>query len=112
MYYFQHPFLKKKKKKKEKKKKMSHSSNYSQPSLKFPEKAIQTSDTNNETSTKFLPFGNNETTFSKELIKDFYNRIINTNSFDNFEDLSIEWIKTKLEHNDIDAETFLESIQD
>ena len=46
------------------------------------------------------------------MTKDFYNRLINTiNSFDDFENLSIEWIKSTLEHNDMNAETFLESIQ-
>src|ERR1044071_1039456 len=68
------------------------------------------SSSNNETPNKFLPSGNDET-FLKELIKNFYNRIIDTNSFENFENLSIEWIKNTLERNDMSSEGFLESIQ-
>src|SRR6266540_3593113 len=82
---------------------MSNSSNYSK-------KIIQTLNTGNEISTKFIPSENGEA-FFRELIENFYNRIINTDSFDNFENLSIEWIKSTLEHNDMNAETFLESIQ-
>src|SRR6266498_5367394 len=83
---------------------MSNNSNFSQ---KFPEKTILTPDADNET-----PTSKNDGTFFKELTKDFYNRLINTiNSFDDFENLSIEWIKSTLEHNDMNAETFLESIQ-
>src|SRR6266498_4794092 len=82
---------------------MSNSSNHSK-------KTIQTLNTDNEISTKFIPSENDEA-FFRELIENFYNRIINTNSFDNFEDLSIEWIKSTLEHNDMNAETFLGSIQ-
>src|SRR6266540_1767472 len=91
-------------------KEMSNYSNHLQPSLKFSEKTIQTPDVNGETQTKFLS-SENDGTFLKKLIKDFYNRIINTNSFDNFENLSIEWIKNTLTHNYMNAETFLESIQ-
>src|SRR5688572_18101367 len=50
-------------------------------------------------------------TFFGELINDFYNRIINTNSFCDFENVSIEWIKNTLEHHNMNAETFLESVQ-
>src|SRR6266498_5347189 len=83
---------------------MSNNSNFSQ---KFPEKTILTPDADNET-----PTSKNDGTFFKELTKDFYNRLINTiNSFDDFENLSIEWIKSTLEHNDMNAETFLGSIQ-
>ena len=57
---------------------MSHSSNYLQSSLKFPEKSIQNPDTENDV------------TFFKELIQDFHNRMINAGSFDNFENLSIK----------------------
>src|SRR6266542_3228146 len=89
---------------------MSHSSNYSKPSLKFSKKTIQTLNTDNEISTKFIPSENDEAFFI-ELIKNFYNRIINTDSFDNFENSSIEWINNTLEHNDMNAETFLESIR-
>src|SRR6266498_4985031 len=59
----------------------------------------------------YLPSENDET-FFKEFIKNFYNRIINTDSFDDFENLSIKWIKVTLECNDVNVETFLESIQD
>src|SRR5688572_27555201 len=83
---------------------------YSPSSIEFSKKIIQTSDVDNETPTKFLS-SEDYRTFFKELIKDFYNRIINTNSFDDFENLSIEWIRNTLEHNDMSAKTFLESIQ-
>jgi hypothetical protein len=45
------------------------------------------------------------------LINDLYVRIIYTDSFDDFEDLSIEWIKNTLEHQKMNVEGFLESIQ-
>src|SRR6266542_1614806 len=82
---------------------MSNSSNHSK-------KTIQTLNTDNEISTKFIPSENDEA-FFRELIENFHNRIVNTDSFDNFENLLIEWIKDTLEHNDVHAETFLESIQ-
>ncbi|CAI2175782.1 13319_t:CDS:2, partial [Funneliformis geosporum] len=47
----------------------------------------------------------------KELIKDFYDKIINTISFDNFENSSIEWIKNTLKQNDLNVETSLEFMQ-
>jgi len=53
----------------------------------------------------------NDGMYVNELIKDFYNRIINTVSFNNFENLSIEWIMNTLKHNDMDAKIFLELIQ-
>ena len=62
-------------------------------------------------STKFLPSENDGAKFFKELIKEFHDRIINTDSFDGFGDSSIEWIKNTLEHNDMNIENFLETIQ-
>ena len=46
--------------------------------------------------------------FFRELIKDFYDRIINTDSFDDFEVSSIEWIMNTLERNDMNAKIFFE----
>ena len=82
---------------------MSNSSNYIQSSLKFPE----TSNTHDETPTKLIPFKNNNETclkFLKEFVIGFYNEIINTDSFDKFEDSSIKWIKNTLGHIDIKVE--------
>ncbi|CAG8543445.1 7907_t:CDS:2 [Funneliformis caledonium] len=64
----------------------------------------------NTIPTKLILFKNDENTF-KELIKDFYEKIINTVSFDNFENSSIEWIKITLVQNDLNVETFLEFMQ-
>src|SRR6266540_7554536 len=89
---------------------MSHSSNYLQSSLKFSEKSIQISDIDNKASNKFM-HSENDYTFFKKFVKDFYNRIINTDSFETFENLSVKWIKNILERNDMNAETFLEIIQ-
>src|SRR5688572_19218393 len=74
----------------------------------FLKKIFQTPDANNETQTRLLL----TETFFKELIGDFYLRIIDTNAFDNFENLSIEWIRNTLKRDNINAKTFLESIQD
>ncbi len=41
----------------------------------------------------------NDGTYFKELIENFYDIIINTGSFDNFENLSIKWIKNTLEND-------------
>src|ERR1043165_5752127 len=87
-----------------------YSSNHSQPSLKLSEKIVQTLDTDNETPVKFSS-PENVGTFSKELIQNLYDRIVNTNTFNNFENLLIEWIKNELEHNDLNVKAFLESIQ-
>ncbi len=88
---------------------MSHSSNYLQSSLKFSENPIQTLDTDNETPTISMPSENNAK-FFEEFINAFYNRIISTDSFDNFEVLSIKWIKNTLGYNDMNVEIFLELI--
>src|SRR5688572_25708789 len=88
---------------------MSNSSNYIQSSLKLSEKPP---DTHNETPT-LMPSENNEIflKFLKKFVIGFYNKIINTDSLSNFEDSSIKWIKNTLEHTGINAEIFLELIQ-
>src|SRR2546430_1981749 len=42
----------------------------------------------------------NDENFLKKILKDFYNKIIETNDFNNFEEISIEWIKNNLKIND------------
>ena len=63
--------------------------------------------TSNETPIKLKSNG----TFLKRFIEEFRNRIVNANSFDDFEDSSIQWIKFILGYNDINDEIFLELIQ-
>src|SRR6266498_3559566 len=76
-----------------------------------PNFSLDFSETDGEIpSIKFMP-SENHGTFLNELIKEFYNRIINTVSFNNFENLSIEWIMNTLKHNDMNAKIFLELIQ-
>ena len=87
---------------------MSNLSDYMQSSLKFSEKTIQTPDTENEVPTKLITSNG---TFFKEFIKGFYKKIIYTDSFDDFENLSIEWIKNTLGQNDMNVEIFFELIQ-
>jgi len=60
---------------------MAYSLNHTPKSSKISEKTIQASDSNSEMPTKLI-LSKNDTSF-KELIKEFYNKIINTGSFDN-----------------------------
>ncbi len=78
--------------------------------MSYSKKTIRIPETESEILTKSMP-SENDGRFLKELIKDFYNRIINTVSFNNFENLSIEWMKNTLKHNDMNAKIFLELIQ-
>src|SRR5688572_2766924 len=83
---------------------------HSQSSLKSSKKVIQASVVDNETPTKLMS-PEDDRTFLKESIKHFYNRIIDTDSFNDFENSSIEWIKNTLEHHGMNSEGFLESIR-
>jgi TPR repeat protein len=49
--------------------------------------------------------------FLKEFIKDFYNKIIETNDFSNFDYISNDWIKFNLENNNKDPEKILKMME-
>jgi hypothetical protein len=61
---------------------------------------------------KIIIFKGDDETFLKNILQEFYRKIIKTNDFNNFEVTSIEWIMYKLENNDKDPRKILEMMQD
>ena len=49
--------------------------------------------------------------FLKNFLKNFYHKIIDTEDFNTFEDISIKWMKNELENNDKDPESLLKMMQ-
>src|SRR4051794_1137539 len=55
-----------------------------------------------------MEISKNDENFLKNFLKDFYRKIIETNDFNNFEKISIEWIHYELEDNDKNPKEILE----